>query len=367
MPVDLQAQILVLRTSVDASLGARRDPSATGLGEKLAEGVQLPWRSGERLSGTVETVLSNGRFHVRVGDFVFNVALPQKLPVGERLELEFVSAAPRPSFALIQAPEAQPRAAPQAADISPSARALTSLIQSLAPDKPIQPLPVGASSPLLPGPPVDAAPLAAALQQALGRSGLFYESHLAQWAAGQRPLEDLLQEPQGRLSVPTPPGHLASQPAAGVQGPQASPSLSEAKQAVSGPATTMARPDSTEPVHPQTISQVRSQIDALDTHQLLWQGQAWPGQPMQWRIEEPPERERASAEPLAWSTQVRLTLPRLGEVTADLVLLAQTLRLRLSAASADTQAALSQGQAPLALGLQRAGIQLARFQVGGDE
>ena len=184
MPVDLQAQILVLRTSVDASLGARRDPSATGLGEKLAEGVQLPWRSGERLSGTVETVLSNGRFHVRVGDFVFNVALPQKLPVGERLELEFVSAAPRPSFALIQAPEAQPRAAPQAADISPSARALTSLIQSLAPDKPIQPLPVGASSPLLPGPPVDAAPLAAALQQALGRSGLFYESHLAQWAAG---------------------------------------------------------------------------------------------------------------------------------------------------------------------------------------
>ena len=129
----------------------------------------------------------------------------------------------------------------------------------------------------------------------------------------------------------------------------------------------MARPDSTEPVHPQTISQVRSQIDALDTHQLLWQGQAWPGQPMQWRIEEPPERERASAEPLAWSTQVRLTLPRLGEVTADLVLLAQTLRLRLSAASADTQAALSQGQAPLALGLQRAGIRLARFQVGGDE
>jgi hypothetical protein len=372
MAVDLQAQILVLRTSVDASLGARRDPSAAGLGtaglgEKPAEGVQIPWRAGERLTGTVETLLPNGRFHLRVGDFVFNVAMPQRLSIGERLDLEYVSASPRPTFALIQPPEAPQSASPQSVEISPSARALTNLIQSLAPDKVTQRIPAGATTPVLPNPPVDAAPLAAALQQALDRSGLFYESHLAQWTVGQRPLEYLLQEPQGRLSVPNPSNSTGPSQAAEEHRLQALPSPSETKQPTPGLSKDIVRVDANDPVHPQTIQQVRSQIDALETRQILWQGQAWPGQPIQWRIEEPPERETVSAEPLPWTTQVRLTLPRLGEVTADLTLIAQALRLRLRAGSADTQAALGQGQGPLASALQQAGLQLAAFQVSSDE
>jgi flagellar hook-length control protein FliK len=45
--------------------------------------------------------------------------------------------------------------------------------------------------------PVDA--LAAALRQTVGESGLFYESHLAQWLSGQRPPASLFDEPQNRL------------------------------------------------------------------------------------------------------------------------------------------------------------------------
>src|SRR5262249_21749413 len=45
--------------------------------------------------------------------------------------------------------------------------------------------------------PVDA--LAAALRQTVGESGLFYESHLAQWLSGLRPLASLSDEPQNRL------------------------------------------------------------------------------------------------------------------------------------------------------------------------
>ncbi|MBR7990813.1 flagellar hook-length control protein FliK, partial [Burkholderia cenocepacia] len=48
-------------------------------------------------------------------------------------------------------------------------------------------------------PPVAA--LRAALAQAVSESGLFYESHLAQWLAGQRPLAALLREPLARLAT----------------------------------------------------------------------------------------------------------------------------------------------------------------------
>ncbi|RQS68999.1 flagellar hook-length control protein FliK [Burkholderia sp. Bp8963] len=49
--------------------------------------------------------------------------------------------------------------------------------------------------------PMFATTLRTALAQAVGESGLFYESHLAQWLAGQRPLAALLREPQARLPL----------------------------------------------------------------------------------------------------------------------------------------------------------------------
>ncbi|MDS0797238.1 flagellar hook-length control protein FliK, partial [Burkholderia pseudomultivorans] len=49
--------------------------------------------------------------------------------------------------------------------------------------------------------PPPATALRAALAQAVSESGLFYESHLAQWLAGRRPLAALLREPQARLAA----------------------------------------------------------------------------------------------------------------------------------------------------------------------
>ncbi|MDQ0139942.1 flagellar hook-length control protein FliK [Cupriavidus necator] len=43
---------------------------------------------------------------------------------------------------------------------------------------------------------------AAALASAVGQSGLFYESHLAQWVAGARALAGIRQEPQAQVPVP---------------------------------------------------------------------------------------------------------------------------------------------------------------------
>lgn len=44
--------------------------------------------------------------------------------------------------------------------------------------------------------------LSSALASLVDQSGMFYESHVAQWVMGQRPLSSLLQEPQATLRTP---------------------------------------------------------------------------------------------------------------------------------------------------------------------
>ena len=50
-----------------------------------------------------------------------------------------------------------------------------------------------------PAPPLPASALAVALAKTVGDSGLFYESHLVEWLAGQRPAASLADEPQARV------------------------------------------------------------------------------------------------------------------------------------------------------------------------
>ncbi|VVE35712.1 hypothetical protein PCE31106_03874 [Pandoraea cepalis] len=87
----------------------------------------------------------------------------------------------------------------QQATLSAAARTIDTILR-LAPDSPG---PVQASTPVWPAAPGTGAPalaplLAAALKEALSASGLFYESHLSQWASGSRSFEQLQAEPQLR-------------------------------------------------------------------------------------------------------------------------------------------------------------------------
>lgn len=192
-------------------------------------------------------------------------------------------------------------------------------------------------------PPVAA--LRAALAQAVSESGLFYESHLAQWLAGQRPLAALMREPQARLTaepvqpaadaaqqdapdvldellaqrLPLPAAaRTAVQPGAPAPGGAAPHSLAPAQNApavvrpgmASSAATTTdplgdhldlhwtpARAElaaasadpqaqaSAAPVHPAAVPIVRQQLDALATDQFRWAGEAWPGARLDWTIE----------------------------------------------------------------------------------
>jgi hypothetical protein len=359
MATPFQADIQLLRASLEAHLGARVQSDQAPAG--------LPWKSGERLTATVQAALEGSRFVLRIGDRSFDVVLPLPAAVGDQLELEFLSASPRVTFALRAGGEAAaPAPAHGAVDISPSARNLSSLLQSISaaartagtgPAHGIQ-----EPFPLLPAPPASSSAetgqLAAALRTSVERSGLFYESHLGAWLTGERPLQEILREPQGRLSplavhMPT----ESDEP----QAPSARPHGLD-------PHIPAARTDAKEEVvAAPLLPQVRAQLETLDARQILWQGHAWPGQPMEWRVDEPPEHAPNNEGPIAWTTRVRLTLPRIGEITADLVLAGETLRLRLASSDATSQAALRAGQGALAEALEQAGIQLSAFRIEAGE
>jgi hypothetical protein len=227
--------------------------------------------------------------------------------------------------------------------------------------------------------------LAAALRAALDSSGLFYESHLAEWVEGRRPLDSLTREPQAGLrAAPEPSGPLAgaertiATPTGGADRATATLAVEHLEQPVArtapGPtaAPAGAAPEAEQPViHPHALPLVRDQLQTLENGQLLWTGQAWPGQALEWRLHPlDDEGTRATEEPVPWATRLRLTLPRLGAITADLQLSGSSLRLDLGAVDPKAEAELEAARTALARALSDAGITLVRFattvQEGGE-
>ena len=204
-------------------------------------------------------------------------------------------------------------------------------------------------------PPV-AAVLADSLAQTVSNSGLFYESHLAQFAAGTRTLAQLMQEPQARLDAvagtfapvasadvadvavsglladtgealssgrgkagdtPTQsasplPADLASGPAqayslagsartslrgyAFVQAAGAELAHSQASEKIQGAGTADAariNAPALAGIHPDAIALVRQQLELLAAPVFRWGGEAWPGTPMDWEIHEDPDQRAA--------------------------------------------------------------------------
>lgn len=237
-----------------------------------------------------------------------HLALERQLPAG-------VPAAPAQGEAA--------SAAPGAARLSAAARVIGALLAEL-PDAG----PVRAMLPMWPAaqkPPVGAA-LAGALAQAVDRSGLFYESHLVQFAAGARTLAQMAQEPHA---------HLA--PAEG------------------------------ELIHPQTATVVHQQLDLLATAMFRWTGQAWPLVPMDWSIQEEGARQGDAAQeqaPRRWSTTLSLELPRLGAVELRLSIAGTEVRAHLVASEAATAGRMRSKGAALEERFEAAGLRLQALQVG---
>lgn len=303
---------------------------------------------GQRLPATVLASLPNGRFQVLIADTVLDLNLPKNTQAGEKLDLTFVSNQPRLTFALSRdLPTAGTGAAGQSqVSISDSAKFLGALLQKVAEQAQGQTSPLTKSAPLLTGAPDNTKALADTLHNTLSKSGLFYESHQAQWAAGQRPVADLVLEPQGKLSGIAQNVQMSSAMESAQRG-----ALSQTQDAV----------------HPQTAPLVQQQLDILDSRQIAWQGQIWPGQVMDWRIEEDAQQEHGEGDAPAWQTRLYLKMPILGEVEAILALNREGIRLSFNVSDAETAGKLKANQPALQSALQTAGVNLLGLKVERHE
>jgi hypothetical protein len=305
---------------------------------------------GRTVPVAVLAKMTDGTFLVRVAGNPARMALPDGAQVGTEIPLKVVPASPRPAFQLAGAlpstpltysaagaaaplpgsadlaslptadlarvalkpgalpatptpvPAGDPKLAPQ---LSPTGRALGDVMAAALK----LPMPTEAriaTAPIATAPTADTRQIADGLQHAIDKSGMFYESHLAEWAGGERPLAELKGEPQMAT------GRNA---------------LEAVKPGVA-----------TDPATAQLISQ---QLTTQEQGRVAWQGQLWPGQAMQWAIERDPARDAAegggrngddgAATP--WRSQLTLRFAALGELGAQIVMAGDQVHIRLQAGS----------------------------------
>ena len=398
IPADLAARLRLIN---EASF-FNTEPPVAGLQRAREIQAQLPELvPGQRFFATLQRTLPDGTFRALVAGQQMTLSLNSAAKSGDTLELEVSQVTPRAVFARIVGAET---AAANTASAQPALSQTGRLISFLLTGQPTpQAASLAGNQPLLNAPPTSATSLVPLLRQALGQSGLFYESHQAQWVLGKLDTAALLREPQGQQSAPGvgagagagQPGTGASTNAAGQAATataSATPSTPAAPAAqaaataaarIAGGADEAAQVDSirnaaalragveeaapvrTQPIPERLMPVVHQQLDALATQQYVWQGQAWPGQPIEWVIEDPQgegSNEGEDTEP-TWNTTLRLTMPRLGGVEAQLHLTPAGVALRLRADDPATSRALDAGGAALASALEAANLKLTGLVV----
>lgn len=336
-----------------------REPLPTGVSDTPSQEAQL-FSLGQSVQGAVLAEMSPGVFTVRVAQQLIQLNLPETIRTGDIVQLQVLSLQPRLTFGL----SAFENPASTSQQLSDAAR----LLSTLAPDTPTKALIQGPSqTPLLMSAGVAPQPLVGALRQAIQGSGLFYESHQVEWMVGGRTIAQLMTEPQNQPQ----PGALQDTAGQSAQKPaiplaagswQASPQGAEALGSPAAMATSQSLPV---PAHLQAL--VQQQLQALETGHILWQGQVFPGQTMDWEIWRQPGQgggSGADETQTTWATSLVLDLPRLGQVKAQLRWSPAGAHLTLSAASEETQALMNRTQPQLLAALKTAGVPVSSAVVG---
>jgi len=417
---------------------------------------------GQKLQGSVQAQVAPNIFKVNVSGQLVQMQLPQTIRSGDTVALQVISLLPRLTFSMVNS--ANPLSTPE--QLGATARMLSSLSQQSADKAYVR----GAqSAPLWEATtPPESKQLAGLLHEALGNSGLFYESHQAQWLGGERSTAQLMHEPQNlspeqaKAVVADPPANkaagtnnnagttvliegaigkaaiaddlahkgaqigdaavkavitdsitskVASMDNASGKGMIANEVINQAvatgdlsaKVEVAGnPGSKAAMmwdaasktamvsdndtfavsprnsADSTMPNQsaatslPESKSQgipphlqplVQQQLNALETRQMMWQGNVWPGQDMQWEVHEQAPQTPSREEQRQWVTQIQLDLPNLGAVAATLRFNSAGLSLTLNADTPQTRAVLGNASTRLVSALSDAGIPVLSTQV----
>jgi hypothetical protein len=459
---------------------------------------------GERVHATVASLLPNGRFAVLIKDQLLDLNLPRNTEPGEKLDLTVVTSNPRLTFSINTAATPQP-ALPQEMALSQGAKFLSSLLAKGEAKRDVIASVLNQSPPLFDGEP-NTESLAEKLSQSLADSGLFYESHQAEWVNGERPLQTLLREPQAMLSKQVPQIMAAienelpdtqavttstKQATVGVMTAEVAPSLNNTNtQEIAGKAASLVVHDDEAIAFKPTVSSatsqtlqdveglvlaekanvnlgvlkdpaiangrfgagdvsgklplqsqatapqagllfqialprvevpifakvqqsmatqvsaeektdlvgkpavattmtpegvleadfsiqgdsilrhlVQQQLDVLEQRPIVWNGQAWPGQPVRWEVETENEREARSGQnevQRSWQSRMDLQLPNLGDVGIVAVLRNGEFALRFEASPATAEKIRAETQS-LQNRFEAAGLTLVSSQVVAAE
>lgn len=278
--------------------------------------------------------------------------MPKGIRRGDHINLFFITEEPQLTFLMARFGRAGD------SKVSDTGRWLSSFLGEAAGQMPAQSA-LGILQTLLAGPATDATLLSRMLQQGLRESGLFYESHLASWFGGDYKLDDLLREPQGRLSPRLPQSGnpvdefvLGNTRAGAVEIMEALFKKAGSSMAHEGIADQ------------RSLALVGEQLSALQNGQLLLRGNLFPGQPMEWTVtEREAQRDESGGRGRNWETSVTLTLPRLGAVTAKLSLDGMRVAIKVSAENDTTVPVLEEGRARLVEQLEGAGFAPAEMSI----
>lgn len=313
--------------------------------------------TGQIFTARIQEVLPENTYRALVAGKALTLALPEGAEAGDVLELVVIDRSPKAILART-VPDAAGAEAYKHTTLSPAAQLIGQLLSEEVDSRTA---PLNRGQPLLNAPPATAAPLAAALQKAVENSGMFYEAHQAQWIAGKRPLETLLEEPQGQKSEPN-AEQLAVRARAAEIDTGAPRQPGEASAKVASEQAPVRNETQTLPAELRPL--VHQQLEAAANQRLVWHGEAWPGQRMEWEVEEDRQQPARSVdEPQPWLTTLRLSTPRLGSVEAKLRLSGNTLQLNLSTPVGASAADMRDELPVLTEALAAAGITLQFAQV----
>jgi hypothetical protein len=305
---------------------------------------------GQAFQARITEALPDNTYRALVAGRQLTLQLPEGANPGDTLDLVLVDRTGKTLIAQrtdAGTNAANAGAAYEHANISRTGQMISRLL--LPEGESPQPAPLNRGQPLLTQAPASAAELAPTLAKAVSQSGLFYEAHPAEWVAGRRPAEFLHAEPQAQVPLPTQAAAATAKAATAESTMQAAAAQASGDAKAAGNESLSRQAANTAQAIPEPLRPlVQQQLDAIATQRLVWHGEVWPGQSMELQIERERVEERetdaaAATEADRWNTSLRLALPRLGTIGAELNLSGGKLRLRLSvgseAATADLRAA----------------------------
>lgn len=317
-------------------------PVSTDLDSQKNSSEFLP---GQKYQAIVDARLSNGNARVLIANQWFQMQLPENFQSGAKIELLVTSRLPELQFQITNGTQEQ--ASDQPATISSTGKLISALLQ----DAHKQSTPTSQNTQISPsissGSSINSTELPSLLQKAISQSGLFYEFHQAQWINGEKTLQSLHQEPQNKMNSTL----------------MAAMDQSVAR-AVAASSNTMDIA-----VNNQINTLVTQQLSTLETGQVVWRGEIWHNQPMEWEIYEQPEdhKQNEHEQTVQWHTKLHLTMPNLGEITARIAFGPHGLTIKLDAIDRNTIDLLKNNQQPLASQIQAAGLNVQSVEIHQHE